>query len=131
MVQTGIRGVRAGEHTCSDWLVIDMGSGPAPGYHVRYREHVYIDPSGQEVMRGGTKLLITIKAPTATANFPAGGTLADVTGFRTFRSVRGLGSFEGITSIGLRTRARLPFTVARVTDAAGHHDLVVKVAHHW
>ncbi len=52
--------------------------------------------------------------------------LVNVTGYRTFRQVAWAGSFEGESTVGLGTRARLPF---RVFTLPGH--LVVDVAHAW
>ena len=50
----------------------------------------------------------------------------NLTGYRTFRDARFVGSFEGDTQIGLGVRARLPFRVW-VTDGR----IVVDVAHNW
>jgi hypothetical protein len=50
----------------------------------------------------------------------------NLTGYRTFRDARFVGSFEGDTQIGLGVRARLPF---RVWVADGR--IVVDVAHNW
>ncbi len=47
MVQTKVRDVRAGKHTCFDRLVIDLGAGRAPGYNVRYVRAFHADGSGQ------------------------------------------------------------------------------------
>ena len=57
-----------------------------------------------------------------------GGPLPGVglTGYRTFRDARFVGSFEGETQIGLGVRARLPFRVLALTDR-----IVVDVAHGW
>jgi hypothetical protein len=52
--------------------------------------------------------------------------LVNVTGYRTFRQVAWAGSYEGESTVGLGTRARLPF---RVFILPGH--LVVDVAHAW
>ena len=45
------------------------------------------------------------------AIFLPNGELIDTTHFRTFRHVAWAGSFEGMTTIGLGVRARLPFRV--------------------
>jgi hypothetical protein len=50
----------------------------------------------------------------------------NVSGYRTFRQVAWAGSFEGVTTVGLGTRARLPF---RVFTLPGR--VVVDVAHRW
>ena len=60
--------------------------------------------------------------------------LAPVSGFSTFRQVASAGSFEGVTSVGLGVRARLPFRVTTLTGTPGSADgvrVVVDVAHHW
>jgi hypothetical protein len=48
--------------------------------------------------------------------------------FGTFRQVVGAGSFEGITSIGLGVRAKLPFRVLTTNGPDGHSHLVIDVA---
>ncbi|MGM1058153.1 AMIN-like domain-containing (lipo)protein, partial [Saccharothrix sp. Mg75] len=52
--------------------------------------------------------------------------LVDVTGYATFRQAAWAGSFEGRSTIGLGTRALLPF---RVFTLPGR--VVVDVAHTW
>jgi hypothetical protein len=132
MVQSKVLTVRAGRHACFDRLVIDIGRGREPGFQVRYVRHIVADPSGMVLhVRGDARLLITIQAPAGPGYRPNARNLADVSGFRTFRQVRGAGSFEGITSIGLGVRARLPFRVFRVSNGAQPGSrLVIDVAHH-
>jgi hypothetical protein len=65
---------------------------------------------------------------------PSSRELVPVTGFSTFRQVASAGSFEGVTSIGLGVRARLPFRVFTVTGIPGSANgvrVVVDVAHRW
>jgi hypothetical protein len=89
------------------------------------------DPSGKVIrVRGGAKLRITVLAA-AGKSFPANGhDIAKVTGFDTFRQVVGAGSFEGVTSIGLGVRARLPFRVMTLSGPGHQSRLVIDVAHH-
>jgi hypothetical protein len=131
MVTSKVLAVRAGEHRCFDRLVIDIGRGPAPGFRVRYVRHIIADGSGKRLhVRGRARLLITILAPAST-RFPATARdLADVSGFRAFRQVRGAGSFEGITSIGLGVRAKLQFRVTAVPGPRAGSRLVIDVAVH-
>ena len=50
-------------------------------------------------------------------------------GWRTFRQLRSVGSFEGYTDYGLGVRARLPMRAFVLTDTDGGRRLVVDVAH--
>jgi hypothetical protein len=95
-------------------------------------KQIISDPSGMVLhVRGDAKLLITIQAPAGPGYRPNARNLVSVSHFRTFRQVRGAGSFEGITSIGLGVRARLPFRVFRVDNGAQPGSrLVIDVAHH-
>jgi hypothetical protein len=43
----------------------------------------------------------------------------------------GAGSFEGLTTIGLGVRAKLPFRVFTLNGPDGHSRLVIDVAHRW
>ncbi len=132
MVRSAVLRVRAGQHVCFDRLVIDLGRGAKPGYRVEYVARIIQDPSGKVIrVRGGAKLHITVLAP-ASSGFPANGhELAKVDGFRTFRQVVGAGSFEGVTSVGLGVRARLPFRVLALNGPGHQSRLVIDVAHHW
>lgn len=134
-----LTGVRAGRHTCYDRLIIDLKPGSAvPSYRVEYVPAVTEDPSGRSIpLRGGAYLLITAGASDHT---PAGQPtytpanrreLAGVPGYRTFRQVAWAGSFEGVTSVGLGVRARLPFRAFILDGPAGRQRLVVDVAHTW
>ena len=122
-----VTGVRAGRHTCFDRLVIDM-TGRPPGYDVRYVSVVTADGSGFPVPVAGGARLAVIARKGATS-IPA---MPSVAGFTTFRQVRWAGAFEGQTTIALGVRARLPFRVTTIDDAAtGRSRLVVDVAHTW
>ena len=55
----------------------------------------------------------------------------NVTGFRTFRQVAFLGSFESQTEIVVGVRARLPFRAFVLAGRDGGSRLVIDVAHRW
>lgn len=124
-----IQNVRTGRHACYDRLVVDLG-GPASGYIVRYVNRFRAQGSGAVIpLPGGARLEIVVRAPghetySATVGQPLPGVA--VAGYQTFRSHRYGGSFEGLTSIGLGVRARLPFRVLKLGNR-----VVVDVAHHW
>ena len=128
-VSTPVRGVRAGKHGCFDRLVVDLGGGPRPPFSAGYVRHIVSQGSGRVLaVRGRARILIIVRGP-AGAHYPANAVnLAGVTGFTTFRQVRGAGSFERVTAIGLGVRARLPFRVFLLGSQAGWR-LVIDVAH--
>ena len=112
--------------------------GPARGYAVRYVPRVTTIASGRTVpLRGGAFLEVTVRVPAqdlaGRSTYPrAGGTeLVNVAGFRTFRQVSWAGSFEGLTSVGLGVRARLPFRVFVLSGPGSGSRIVVDVAHTW
>jgi hypothetical protein len=126
--------VRAGRHTCFDRLVVDLPGGGRVGYDVRYVPGLHEDGSGRLVpLRGGAVLQIVVRAPSYDEH---GVTYAPAhprevvrtAGFATFRQVGWAGSFEGYTTLGIGTRARLPFRVVTLT---GPPRLAVDVMHHW
>ncbi|MGO8957604.1 MAG: hypothetical protein ACLQFR_09580 [Streptosporangiaceae bacterium] len=129
MVQTNVRDVRAGRHLCFDRLVIDLGPGQKPGYRVRYVRVFVTQGSGMVVHASGhAKLLVTVLAPAA-SSFPANKRhLVRVAGFGEFRQIVGLGSFEGITSIGIGLRAKKPFRVLELTGSGHRVRLIIDVA---
>jgi hypothetical protein len=137
MVVAPITNLRAGRHTCFDRLVVDIRGNVAPGYSVRYVPVVLGDASGEPVpLRGGAFLDVLVRAPahdtSGTPTYhPANPSEAvTVTGFSTFRQVRFLGTFEGITQIGLGVRARLPFRVFLLRGTTSTR-VVIDVAHRW
>jgi hypothetical protein len=129
-VRTPVLGVRAGKHGCFDRLVVDLRSGPKPPFSVKYVKNIVAQGSGRILkVRGHAKILIVVRGP-AGRHFNANAVnLADVSGFKTFRQVRGAGSFEAVTSIGLGVRAKLPFRVFLLGSAKTAWRLVIDVAH--
>ena len=129
--------VRTGRHDCYDRLVLDI-RGAAPGsWRAEYVGGVTEDPSGRAVpLRGGAYLQLVV----GTSAYDSSGRptyspgnrreLVDVTGFRTFRQVAWAGSFEGLTTVGLGVRARLPFRVFTLSNGSGSR-VVLDVAHRW
>jgi hypothetical protein len=125
--------VRAGRHACYDRLVLDVRGVRSLGtWRAQYVPSVTADPSGRPVsLRGGAFLQISVGAG---QDYRSSTELVSVAGFETFRQVASAGSFEGVTSIGLGVRARLPFRVLTVTGIPGSADgvrVVVDVAHAW
>lgn len=133
-----VTNVRTGRHACFDRMVVDV-PGTATGrlgYTVQYVDRIHQDGSGRPVTVGGGAVIeVRVNAPaydpdSGKPTYPAraGQRLPGVnlTGYRTFRDARFVGSFEGDTQIGLGVRARLPFRVW-VTDGR----IVVDVAHNW
>jgi hypothetical protein len=132
-----VRGVRAGQHSCYDRLVIDL-SRPVSRATVAYTSQVLSDGSGIVVpLRGGARLQIVVTAPSYDAQgqptyLPANRReLVDVTGYRTFRQVASAGSFEGQTTFGLGVRARLPMRAFLLQGPGSGARLVIDVAHLW
>jgi hypothetical protein len=137
-----ITNLRSGRHRCFDRLVIDLGppvaglpAGPV-GYDVRYGQ-LTEDGTGDVVPLAGTDLVIVLRANAYDTNgtptyAPADQLHAlDVSGYRTFRQVAFLGSFEGYTTIGLGVRVRLPFRVFELSGPGGGSRLVIDVGHRW
>lgn len=132
-----VRGVRTGRHACFDRLVVDLkGHGKSTGYRVQYVSAVR-GPSGKAVpLAGGARLMIDIHAKaTNSKGYPTYKPshrrhVANVTGYRTFRQVAYVATFEGHTTFGLGVRARLPMRVFVLQDPGGQR-LVIDVAHKW
>jgi hypothetical protein len=132
--------VRAGHHACFDRLVVDLGWATGfDAYDVRYVSQVSEDGSGQALpLRGGADLQITLPANHYDSRGrihyapPDRSELVDVSGFQTFRQVAWAGALEGETTLGLGTRARLPFRVFVLPGpAAGQQRVVIDVSHRW
>jgi hypothetical protein len=131
MVQNRVRDVRVGQHACFDRLVFDLGVGRAPGYHVSYVPAFHAQGSGMLVpTTGRAKLLVNVRAPAAASFGASNRHLVGVAGFAEFRQVAGLGSFEGITSIGLGVKAVAPVRVFEFQTASHRVELVIDIAHH-
>jgi hypothetical protein len=130
-----VRDVRAGQHPCFDRLVIDLAGTTGTGYDVRYVPELREDGSGRLIpLRGGAVLQVVVRAPSYDGQGQATYQPADprevvpTAGFETFHQVGWAGSFEGSTTLGIGTRARLPFRVLPLTDPG---RIVVDVAHRW
>ncbi|TXS44186.1 hypothetical protein EAO75_29685 [Streptomyces sp. uw30] len=133
-----VTNIRTGRHACFDRMVVDVpgASTRELGYSVRYVSRLYQDGSGRQIAVGGGAVIeVRVAAPaydpaTGKPTYPAKAgqrlTGVNLTGYRTFRDARFVGSFEGDTQIGLGVRARLPFRVWVAADR-----VVVDVAHNW
>jgi hypothetical protein len=133
---TTLTNVRAGRHTCYDRLVLDIrGTRALSSWRAEYVDQVSEDPSGRPVpLRGGAFLQIVVGASDQYSQPANRHDLAAVSGFTTFRQVAWAGSFEGLTTVGLGVRARLPFRVLTQSGIPGSADgvrVVVDVAHRW
>ncbi|WP_219415357.1 AMIN-like domain-containing (lipo)protein [Pseudonocardia nigra] len=130
--------VRSGRHACFDRLVFEV-RGPAAGYSVQYVGQVTQDGSGAVVpVPGGARLQVVLHHPAyddrGNSTLPGarpGRSLEDVRGYSTLRSVIYAGSFEGQTTIGVGTRARLPFRVFTLDGPGDRDRIVLDVAHRW
>jgi hypothetical protein len=129
-VATRVQGVRAGKHGCFDRLVIDMSGGKQPPFSARYVKHIVAEASGKILkVRGKAKILIVVRGPAGRHYHANAVNLADVSGFTTFRQVRGAGSFERVTAIGLGVRGKLPFRVFELGSSEAGWRIVIDVAH--
>ena len=125
--------VRAGRHDCFDRLVLDIDA-PLTGWSVRYVDHLTQAGSGSTVpVSGGARLEVVARVGVVPTDsfFVAPGRLVDTSSYRTFRDVAWVGSFEGVTTIGLGVRARLPFRVFVLAGPGEGSRLVVDVGHRW
>lgn len=123
-----ITSARSGQHACFDRVVFDLNPGRgALGYNVRYVSAVTSPGSGFPVpVAGGARIQITLDAPSTLSR-----STTTYSGWRTFRQLKNIGSFEGYTDYGLGVRARLPMRAFVLADADGGRRLVVDVAHAW
>ncbi|GAB2693127.1 AMIN-like domain-containing (lipo)protein [Thalassiella azotivora] len=126
--------VRTGRHPCFDRLVLDV-AGDVRGYSVQYVDRLVQDGSGTTVpVSGGARIEVTARVPVVpTDSFftGRGRDVSDVAGYRAFRQVVWVGSFEGQSTVGLGVRARLPFRVFLLDGPGDGSRMVVDVAHRW
>lgn len=123
--------VRTGRHACFDRLVLDVDR-PLVGWSVRYVDRIKQDGSGRIVpVRGGEQLEVVARVRVRPGTFTGPGSIADTSGYRTFRDVTLAGSFEGVTTVGLGVRARLPFRAFVLSGPGSGSRLVVDVGHRW
>lgn len=125
--------VRAGRHTSYDRLVLDIDA-PLTAWSVRYVDEVTQDGSGMRVaVNGGARLEVVARVGVVPTDswFVGPGRLVDTSSYRTFRDVVWAGSFEGITTVGLGVRARLPFRAFVLEGPGDGSRLVVDVGHRW
>ena len=131
--------VRSGRHACYDRVVMNIADGAGlDWYDVRYVDEVRADGSGAVVpTRGGASLQVVVFAtnrdnhdvfPNATVN---PNELTNVSGYRTLRQIVWAGEFEGMSTVGIGTRARLPFRVFILPGPENDVRLVVDIAHAW
>ena len=129
--------VRTGRHECFDRVVFEF-DGPADGYEAQYVSSLRTDGDGRQLAVAGDAILqVHLKANVFDqlghqhyTRLP-GAHVAKVGGYRTLRDVVYAGCFEGRTTFGLGTRARLPFRVFRLSGPGSHSRIVVDVAHRW
>lgn len=140
-----ITNLRAGQHSCFDRLVIDLGpqqAGIPPtqryGYQLAYGPRPRNEDTLQPIpVQGGAFLHIVVNASAIDSNYHPTYAPADrlhavnVTGFRTFRQVAFFGTYEAQTSITIGVRARLPFRVFYLSGPGAGSRLVIDVAHRW
>lgn len=132
-----IHNIRTGHHPCFDRVVIDLNGAP-DGYHISYTSRFLTEGEGREIStRGGAKLLIVVDSP---AYDPSTGEPTYLPTdpleliphpTHTLRQGVWLGSFEGQTSIGIGTRARLPYRAFVLNGPGADSRLIVDVAHTW
>lgn len=130
--------VRTGRHPCFDRVVFQIAGSVGAGWDVRYVDVVRTDGAGHPLaVPGGARLEVVLHHPAHDENgYPTyragiGQQVVDVTGYRTLRSVVFGGSFEGNTTLGVGTRARLPFRVFALDGPGGDSRIVLDVAHRW
>jgi hypothetical protein len=132
--------VRSGRHACYDRLVLDLDGIDASevSYDVRYVRQVAREGTGTPIpLRGNADLQVVVHSPGHTEDAsptyePANLTEAvNVAGYTTFRQVAWAGTFEGISTVGLGVRARLPFRVLVLDGPGDGSRLVADVAHTW
>ena len=140
-----IENLRAGKHACFDRLVLDLGPTrtglPGPqgiGYQIRYVPEVRYAGSGYGLsIQGGAFLALVVNAAAHDDHYQPTYDPRDqsqavgVAGFRTFRQVAFLGTYESQTEIVIGVRARLPFQAFVLSGHGEGSRLVIDVAHRW
>jgi hypothetical protein len=124
--------VTTGRHPCFDRVVVRV-AGAASGYTVRYAGTVVADGSGKALpVPGDARLEVRLRQPAYdSAGRATVAVNADVRGYAALRSVVWGGSFEGVTTLGVGTRARLPFRVSVLPGPGRDSRIVLDVAHRW
>lgn len=126
--------VRAGQHQCYDRLVIDLAGGTS-SYSVEYVTSGILDPAGVPVpLAGGAHLRIILRQmvfANGTGSVAHPVPMPRLDGYRTFRQVTVAGSFEGVTTVGLGLRGRVPFRAFLLAGPGSGARLVVDTAHRW
>ena len=129
MLPSKITGVRVGSHPCYARLVVQTDGTQTPGYDVRYVPQIIADGSGAVIpVAGGAKLQVIIRANGHDLNTGQRSFTLPRVGGETFKGLVSAGDFEGITTLGLGVRARLPFRVFTLTNPP---RVVLDVARHW
>lgn len=126
--ERAITAVRVGAHPCFARLVVQTDGGPPPAFDVRYVPQIIEDGSGRVIpVTGGAKLQVVIHAQGHNAAGDRSFVLPAVGG-ETFKRLVFAGDFEGQVTLGIGTRARLPFRVFTLTNPP---RVVLDVARHW
>lgn len=128
---------RTGHHPCWDRVVFQIAGSVGAGWEVQYVDTVVQDGSGAPLtVPGGARLAVVLHHPSSdeqgSPTYPQRiGPVANITGYRTLRSVVFGGSFEGYTTLGVGVRARLPFRVFTLAGPGGDTRIVLDILHRW
>ncbi len=132
-----LTGLRAGEHTCFDRVVVDF-DGEVSGYEVSYTDAMLSQGSGDVIgLDGGADLQVITWGPayddhgSSTYDVPDPTHAVDVDDYRTLRQIHFDNSFEGQSQIGVGVRARLPFRTFVLDGPGAGSRLVIDIAHSW
>jgi hypothetical protein len=124
-----ITSVRVGSHPCYARLVVQTDGTRAPGFDVRYVPQIIADGSGAVIpVAGGAKLQVIIRDNGHDLNTGAKSFVLPRVGGATFKGLVEAGDFEGVETLGLGVRARLPFRVFTLTNPP---RVVLDVARTW